>query len=105
MPILYTVRYFIYFRSRDDRNRIVGYVDNVVPEYREDEFRRMFRLSIPTFETLCGYFTESGFFPKKVGTYTNKDSAITYSLVPWRTGHNYKDCRQIWHFRIYCYSV
>ncbi|KAL1473751.1 hypothetical protein MTO96_038504 [Rhipicephalus appendiculatus] len=47
---------------RSDRNRTPRYYDEVVARYSDYEFKRLFRLSRETFETLVGRFKSSPFF-------------------------------------------
>lgn len=42
-----------YFRQRESGVRIQNYVEEIVSNYRNTEFRRMFRLSRQSFEALC----------------------------------------------------
>ncbi|XP_060083120.1 putative nuclease HARBI1 [Ylistrum balloti] len=67
--------------SREDRRRIIGYVNKVVPDYREEEFRRMFRVGRQTFDILCGYFTNSPHFPQKEGFGGREPVAIKTQLL------------------------
>ncbi|KAJ8300849.1 hypothetical protein KUTeg_022368 [Tegillarca granosa] len=43
---------------RNPRVRIIGYVEDVIPRYSNEEFRRVFRLSRQTFITLCEYLKQ-----------------------------------------------
>lgn len=44
--------------ARSDRTRIHGYVENVVSRYSQEEFKRMFRLSRPTFESILNLLNQ-----------------------------------------------
>ncbi|KAL1420563.1 hypothetical protein MTO96_004517 [Rhipicephalus appendiculatus] len=52
---------------RSDRNRTPRYYEEVVARYFDYEFKRLFRLSRETFETLVGRFKSSSFFPRPRG--------------------------------------
>lgn len=52
---------------RSDRNRTPRYYEEVVARYFDYEFKRLFRLSRETFETLVGRFKSSPFFPRPRG--------------------------------------
>ncbi|KAH7968668.1 hypothetical protein HPB52_010611 [Rhipicephalus sanguineus] len=52
---------------RSDRNRTPRYYEEVVTRYFDYEFKRLFRLSRETFETLVGRFKSSPFFPRPRG--------------------------------------
>ncbi|KAJ8307456.1 hypothetical protein KUTeg_015540 [Tegillarca granosa] len=43
---------------RNPRVRIIGYVEDVIPRYSNEEFRRVFRLSRQTFINLCEYLKQ-----------------------------------------------
>lgn len=47
--------FYIYFRLGDEKQRIRGYVENVIPGYTDEDFRRMFRMKPETFEILLGH--------------------------------------------------
>ncbi|XP_060064932.1 putative nuclease HARBI1 [Ylistrum balloti] len=63
--------------SRTERSKIYGYADNVVPLYSEAHFRRMFRMSTATLDTLCDSIAD---FPE-----LKKDGSGGKESVPVRT--------------------
>lgn len=47
------------FGNLNKRNCITNYVENVIPSYTEEEFRRHFRICRSLFDTLCQNFLSS----------------------------------------------
>lgn len=47
--------FYIYFRLGDEKHRIRGCLENVIPGYTEEDFRKMFRMKPETFEILLGH--------------------------------------------------
>lgn len=45
--------YLIHSRHREDKPKVRGYVNTVVPLYNLDDFRRFFRMTKQTFEVIC----------------------------------------------------
>ncbi|XP_033729167.1 uncharacterized protein LOC117318274 [Pecten maximus] len=52
IPLLLMVSFLV---QGDDKSRISGYTEDVVPFYTVDSFRRMFRINIETYKILLGY--------------------------------------------------
>lgn len=52
------INYFCHFRPKDEKAKIMGYVESVVPLYEDITFRRMFRMSKPTFTCLCSHLKD-----------------------------------------------
>lgn len=48
---------FLHCSVRQNRIKIEGYVESVVPQYFLDDFKRFFRLSRTTFETICEHIS------------------------------------------------
>ncbi|KAL1421206.1 hypothetical protein MTO96_004217 [Rhipicephalus appendiculatus] len=69
---------------RSDRNRTPRYYEEVVARYFDYEFKRLFRLSRETFETLVGRFKSSPFFPRPRG-----------GRPPNPSGENLPDCSEL----------
>lgn len=46
-------KYITYWRTRDDKTRKLIYVEETVPFYNLDDFRRFFPVSRATFECIC----------------------------------------------------
>lgn len=46
------------FRPTDEKAKIFGYAESVVPQYEDAAFRRMFRMSQPSFNHLCAYLKD-----------------------------------------------
>lgn len=49
---------FVYCSAVEEKSRIRGYVEEVVPHYTEEDFRRMFRMKPSTFYSLLDYIKD-----------------------------------------------
>ena len=55
---VFSMYLFLLFRPSEEKAKITGYVETVVPLYDDETFRRMFRMSRPTFDVLCTYLKD-----------------------------------------------
>ena len=63
------IHYFVSytFRQRNEKIKISRYVEDVVPLYQPDDFKRFFRMGRGTVEQLCGQLHNTGNFDVQVG--------------------------------------
>ena len=73
--------------------RIQGYAEDVVPMYRDSDFRRHFRLRRETFEMLLRHLT----FLVREATSQSPETTFDYSVDNGYSRNNPFSFRQVWH--------
>jgi hypothetical protein len=55
---------YCFCREPELRPKIYGYVEELIPQYDEESFKRMFRMSRATFERICTYLRDCPELPQ-----------------------------------------